>query len=59
MNVSVNKIGSRDFLVLEGVGAIPIDTIKYIDFKAPNGGSTNCVHFITLSDRKLKSLQQL
>lgn len=53
MLVTITKIGSREFLYLEDVASIPIDTIKKFDFNVPNGGATyHSVKIVTTDDEE-------
>jgi hypothetical protein len=59
MRVLVTRLGSRDFLLIEGDEnrgrTIPIDRITEIDLRAANGGSTNCVKIITDEDDDMQN----
>lgn len=53
MKVYSKEIAGRKFLILEDVAAIPMDRIKHVDFKAPNGGaSDNSVRIHTDDDEE-------
>jgi hypothetical protein len=46
MEISLKRIGSREFWAIDDE-MIPVDRIKSIDLKAPNGGCDNAVQIHT------------